>query len=295
MEMISAKTMVTKTKNALWFGTDYNMNIYRGCSHGCIYCDSRSDCYHVERFDEVRAKENSALLLEKELSSKKKTGVIGTGAMSDPYNPFEKTYELTREALKVINRNEFGVAIATKSDLISRDIDILKAIMAHSPVLAKITVTAAQDELSRKVEPHAPTSSERFKAIEALAKEGVFVGVLLMPVLPFIEDNTENIEAIIKMACDSGAKFIYPGFGVTLRQNQRDYYYNALDKTFPGMKSKYIQSFGEAYSCASPNAKVLYQLLKKQCEEKGMLYKMKDIISAYKKGYEDKQISLFDL
>lgn len=295
MEIISAKTMVTKTKNALWFGTDYNMNIYRGCSHGCIYCDSRSDCYHVERFDEVRAKENSSLLLEKELSSKKKTGVIGTGAMSDPYNPFEKTYELTREALKVINRNEFGVAIATKSDLICRDIDILKAIMAHSPVLAKITITAAQDELSLKVEPHAPPSSERFKAVEALSKAGVFAGVLLMPVLPFIEDHPENIEAIIQKAYDSGAKFIYPGFGVTLRQNQRDYYYAALDKTFPGMKSKYIQTYGDAYSCTSPNAKVLYQILKKQCEEKGMLYKMKDIIGAYKKGYEDKQISLFDL
>jgi DNA repair photolyase len=294
MEMISAKTMVTKTKNALWFGTDYNMNIYRGCSHGCIYCDSRSECYHIDHFDEVRAKENSALLIDRELQGKRKTGVIGTGAMSDPYNPFEKTYELTRAALKVINRNEFGVAIATKSDLISRDVDLLKAIMAHSPVLAKITITAAEDALSQKVEPHAPPSSARFKGIEALVKEGVFAGVLLMPVLPSIEDDHGNIEAIIQMAYESGAKFVYPGFGVTLRQNQRDYYYSALDKTFPGLKSKYIKMYCDAYSCTSPNAKVLYQILKKQCEERGMLYTMKDIISAYKKGYEDKQISLFD-
>jgi DNA repair photolyase len=285
--------MVAKTKNAAWFGTDYNMNIYKGCSHGCIYCDSRSDCYQIERFDEVRAKENSTLLLESELSKKRSRGVIGTGAMSDPYNPLESTYQLTRAALEVINRHEFGVAIATKGTLVTRDIDILKKIKRHSPVLIKMTITTADDGLSRKIEPNAPLSSERFEAIEALSSEGIFVGVLLMPILPFIEDSPENITHIIQKAHESGARFIYPGFGVTLRQNQRQYFYDQLDREFPGLKAKYIKAYGDSYSCPVPNAKELHALFAAHCKEIGMLHKMKDIIRAYRKGYEDPQISMF--
>lgn len=293
MEWINAKTMVTRTKNQHWFGTDYNMNIYRGCSHGCIYCDSRSDCYQIEDFDRVRAKIDSEVLLERELSGKRLKGVIGTGAMSDPYNPQEKVYELTRKALGVIDRHEFGVAIATKGSLIARDKDVLKRIQRHSPVICKITVTTADDQLARLVEPHAPSSTMRLDALSQLSQEGVYSGVLLMPILPFLEDSPENLLKLIDLAAEAGAKFVYPGMGVTLRQGQRVYYFDQLDKHFPGLTRRYIEAYGDAYSNPAQNAKALYGLIAKRCETRGLDYKMSAIIKAYKKGYEDRQISFF--
>ncbi|SMC99435.1 SPL family radical SAM protein [Sporomusa malonica] len=294
MEFIPAKSIISgyETGNA-WFGKNYNMNIYKGCCHGCIYCDSRSECYRVENFDEVRAKENALTLIARELASKRRTGVIGTGAMSDPYNPFEKEYRLTRGALELINAHRFGISIATKSDLITRDIDVLKAISSHSPVLIKITITTAEDELCKKIEPYAAESSRRFAAIKELASNGIFTGILLMPVLPFLEDNDKNISEIIYLAYKNGAKFIYPAFGVTLRQNQREWYYKRLDENFPGLKQKYVKQFVNAYECRSPNAKALWQLFQKECDRLGILYKMEDIIKGYKQGYGDNQLSLF--
>lgn len=294
MEFITAKTIISGySENNNWFGNNYNMNIYKGCSHGCIYCDSRSMCYGVENFDRVRAKENALALIERELKSKRKKGVVGTGAMSDPYNPFEKEYKLTRGALKLINRFGFGVSIATKSDLIIRDIDILKKISRHSPVLIKITVTASYDDLCRKIEPNVALSSQRFEAIRELSKEGIFAGILMMPILPFIEDTEDNICRIIDLAQKSGAKFIYPAFGVTLRQNQRDWYYNKLDELFPLVKEKYIKNYGNSYECRSLKSKELWSLFKNKCNELGILYKMNDIIMEYKKPYQAIQLSLF--
>lgn len=293
MEFVSVKTMVGKTKDRRWFGTDYNMNIYRGCNHGCIYCDSRSDCYHVEDFDRVRAKADCLHILEQELSKKRTTGVIGTGAMSDPYNPFEKDYELTRGALKLIQKYEFGVAIATKSPLICRDIDVLSQIQKNSPVLVKITITAADDTLSQKIETNVAPSSKRFEAVRELRESGICAGILLMPVLPFLEDNTENILRIVSQGAEAGAQFIYPGFGVTLRQNQREHYYKALDITFPGTRRQYETSFGEAYSCQARNAKGLHEIFAKACQEKGIAYKMKDIIELYRGPYDKRQLKFF--
>lgn len=296
MKFIPAKSIMSgySDKNS-WFGINYNMNIYKGCCHGCIYCDSRSECYRVDNFDEVRAKENALSLIDGELRSKRRTGVVGTGSMSDPYNPFEKDYLLTRGALELINKYGFGISIATKSDLITRDIDILKSIQKHSPVLLKITITAFDHKLCEMVEPNVAISSQRFNAIKTLSDNGLFAGILMMPVLPFIEDNEENIINIIKSAHDSGAKFIYPAFGMTLRQNQRDWYFKQLDMKFPGLKQKYIKSFGNSYECYSPYAKTLIAIFQKYCREYNILYKMSDIIDGYRKGYEDKQISLFDL
>lgn len=271
------------------------MNIYKGCCHGCIYCDSRSECYRVENFDEVRAKENALVLIERELKSKRRTGVVGTGAMSDPYNPFEKEYQLTRGALELVNKYGFGISIATKSDLITRDIEILKSIQTHSPVLLKITITAFDDELCKKVEPNVAISSQRFSAIKKLSENGLFAGILMMPILPFIEDYEENIINIIESAHESGAKFIYPAFGLTLRQNQRDWYFNQLDLKFPGLKKKYIEQFGNSYECHSTNAKALIPIFQNYCKEYNILYKMSDIIKSYKQGYSDKQLSIFDL
>lgn len=294
MEFVSAKTIISGyAEHKSWFGNNYNMNIYKGCCHGCIYCDSRSECYRINNFDTVRAKKDAIALINKELKSKKRTGVIGTGAMSDPYNPFEKEYSLTRGALELINIHGFGVSIATKSDLITRDIDILKKIKSHSPVIVKITITTCDDELCKKIEPNVGVASKRFSAIKELSDNGIFAGILLMPVLPFLEDNEDNISVIVKLAHENGAKFIYAAFGVTLRQNQRDWYYKKLDDNFPGIKQKYIEQFRNDYECRSPKAKELWKVFQKECDKFGILYKMKDIIDAYKKGYEDNQISMF--
>jgi len=253
IEFIGAKKLTSQyVPNNSWFDINYNMNIYKGCCHGCIYCDSRSECYQIEDFDRVRAKEKAIESIEKELKGKRRKGVIGTGAMSDPYNPFEKKYLLTREALKLINKYNFGVSIATKSPLITRDIDILKEISKHSPVLIKITVTTFDDELCKKVEPSVAPSSERFRAIKELSDNGIYAGILLMPILPFINDSEENIRNIVREAHNSGAKFIFAyGMGLTLRGNQRGYYYDKLKKLFPekNLVLKYTSTYGDNYEC----------------------------------------------
>lgn len=297
MEYIPAKTVVSGyTSNNEWFGTNYNMNIYKGCCHGCIYCDSRSDCYQIKDFDTVKAKENALKLIRDDLRRKVKTGVVGTGAMSDPYNPFEKDLLLTRHALELINAYDFGIAIATKSPLITRDIDILHDIKEQSPVLCKITITTADDDLCKIIEPRVAPSSERFAAVKELSDAGLFTGVLLMPVLPYINDTEENILSIVRNTASAGGKFIFGfgAFGVTLRNNQRSYYYQHLDKHFPGLKETYIRKFGNNYHCVSPHAKKLWTLFTKECEKYGILYQMKDIIRAYKRGYDYTQLSLFE-
>ncbi|MBC8546951.1 radical SAM protein [Clostridiaceae bacterium NSJ-31] len=294
LETVPAKTIVTRAKGG-WFGIDYNMNLYRGCCHGCIYCDSRSACYGIDRFDEVRVKENALELVRNDLRRKVKTGVVGTGAMSDPYNPFEREHEYTRHALELIDAYSFGVAIATKSDLIRRDIDLLQGISAHSPVLCKLTVTTVDEELCRKLEPRAPAAAQRLAAIEALARAGLFAGVLLMPVLPFLEDTTQNVLEVARRARASGARFVYPAFGVTLRQNQREWFYDRLDKQFPGegLRERYQRRFGERYECRSPRARALWEAFSAECDRLGLLYRMEDIVRAYRMGYESPQISLY--
>jgi DNA repair photolyase len=219
--------------------------------------------------------------------------VIGTGAMSDPYNPLEKEYQLTKGALELINRYRFGVSIATKSDLVIRDLALLQKIKSHSPVLVKITITTCDDSLCKQIEPNVAVASNRFATIKQLAGNGIFTGILLMPVLPFIEDNEANVSGIICRAAANGAKFIYPAFGMTLRQNQRDWYYQKLDEHFPTLKQKYIRQFGNAYKCQSPKAQELWQLFQSECDRFGILYKMEEIIRGYKQGYGERQLSLF--
>lgn len=296
MEYIPAKTIVTRTKSAEWFGTDYNMNIYRGCCHGCIYCDSRSDCYGIENFDTVRAKENALQIIRDDLRRKVKKGVIGTGAMSDPYNPFEKELELTRHALELVDAFEFGIAIATKSDLITRDIDILRQIKEHSPVICKVTVTTTDEALASKVEPGAPTPKKRLEAVAELKKEGIFSGILLMPVLPFLEDSVENVMGVVEAAHSAGADFIYPAFGMTLRANQKIWYFDKLQEHFKeeNYPEKYRKAFANNYQCTSKNARKLWEVFAQQCEKYHILYRMEDIIHAYKGHYGEGQLNLFD-
>lgn len=293
MEYTPAKTILQRNKSSEWFGNDYNMNLYRGCCHGCIYCDSRSECYHVEDFDTVKAKQNAAEILRDELRRKVKSGVIGTGAMSDPYNPFEQTERLTEKALMLIDAYGFGITVITKSALITRDTDLYRQIAAHSPVLCKMTITTADDALCRKLEPNVSVSSERFDALAKLSEAGLFTGITLMPVLPFIEDTPENIRAIVRMAHEAGVRCIYPWFGMTLRAGNREYFYDRLDELLPGMSDRYREHFGNRYECPSPDSRKLWSVFTSECERFGILYEMKSIIRAYKAGYEDRQLSFF--
>lgn len=296
MEYIPAKHLVLRNKDTSWFGTDHTMNIYKGCCHGCIYCDSRSECYGVEDFDRVRAKANALEIIRDDLRSKVRAGIVGTGSMSDPYNPFERELELTRKALMLIDAYSFGVAIVTKSDLIVRDIDILGLIKTHSPVLCKLTVTTTDEALAAKVEPHAPGPARRLEAIRKLADAGIFSGVVLMPTLPFLEDSVENVLSVVEAAADAGARFVYPAFGMTMRQNQREHYLAELERRFPGqgLRGKYERQYGDRYQCTSPNAKRLWAAFSKRCGELGLLYEMRHIVSAYQKGYGDMQLSFFE-
>lgn len=295
MEFIKAKTILTKVKDGnLWYGTLYNMNLYRGCSHGCIYCDSRSDCYHIENFDIVRGKENALSILERELSKKREKGVIGIGAMSDTYNPKELEYEITRGALKLILKYGFGVSIDTKSDLILRDIDLLTEINSKNNVIIKFTITTPHDELSKIIEPNVCVSSKRLHAIKKLSDNGLFVGIMMNPVLPFITDKEEDIKELVRLAYEFGAKFIHTYMGMTLRENQKNYYFSKLDKHFMGLKEKYIKYYRNRYNCVVPDYKRLYKVFTDECDKYGILYNMCDIIKAYQKEIKhSEQMTLF--
>ena len=293
METVPAKTLLTKNKSTAWFGCEYNMNIYRGCCHGCLYCDSRSACYRIDDFNNVRTKEDALRILRDDLSRRRVTGVVATGAMSDPYNPFEKKEQLSRHAAELLDAYDFGVAIATKSDLITRDIDVLQSIRSHSPVLCKITVTTADDALAAKIEPQAPSPTRRLAALETLAKAGLYSGVLLMPVLPFIEDSDANILDVVEKSAAAGARFILPFFGVTMREGQREYFLQGLEKAFPdkGYAQKYTARYGMRYSCASPRARQLDAVFTEACAKHGLLHRMGDIVSGYRQGYGPRQLS----
>lgn len=295
MEFMKAKSIMNKvTYGNDWYGVDYNMNLYRGCSHGCIYCDSRSNCYHIDDFDTVRGKEDCFTILEKELKSKRKKGVIGIGSMSDTYNPEEAKYLLTRNALKLISKYGYGISIDTKSILILRDIDILKEINDKNSVIIKFTLTTPHDDLSKMIEPNVCVTSKRLAAIKKLSENGIFVGIMLNPVLPFITDQEEDIKLLVKLAYQNHAKFIHTYMGMTLRENQRDYYYECLDQHFKGLKDKYKKVYQDKYNCTVPNYKRLYQVFTEECDKYGILYRMEDIIKAYKKEIKtNEQMTLF--
>lgn len=279
---IKAKQILNIVKNTEdWFGYDYNINLYRGCSHGCIYCDTRSECYNIKNPNIVAVKKNCIEILRQEIESKRKKGIICTGSMSDPYNPLEKKYKLTQSFLKIAYQNGFGVAILTKSDLIRRDIELIKKISKRAPVIIGITITTIEDYISKIIEPNVSSSSERFNVLKELTNEGIFSGVISIPILPFISDYKENIYGLIELAKENGANFIYSSFGVTLRDRQRDYFYDCLDNHFPGMSQKYKQLYGNSYYAESPNANELYNLYKAKCDSLRIEHDMKKIIKAY--------------
>ena len=295
-EYIPAKHILHRSRTTAWFGTDHTMNLYRGCSHGCVYCDSRSDCYRIPQFDRIKVKENALRVLRDDLARKVRPALIGLGSMSDPYNPLERELQLTRRALELVDAYECGVAVATKSDLITRDIDLYRSIQRHSPVLCKITITTTEDALAAKLEPGAPSPGRRLAAVRELAEAGLFTGVLIMPVLPFLEDAPDQVLSVVEAAAKAGARFVYGGFGVTMRDGQREYLLRKLDQLFPGKElgSRYIQTYGTRYQCTSPRAKQLWTLFSRRCRELGLLYEMRHISSAALRPYRDRQLTFFD-
>ena len=259
-------------------GGHYGMNIYRGCTHGCIYCDSRSRCYHFTHpFEDIEVKQNAPELLEKALRSKRRKCVISTGSMSDPYMHCEERLRLTRRCLEIILQYGFGAAIQTKSDRILQDLDLLEEINHSTKCVVEMTLTTFDDDLCGILEPNVCSTKRRIEVLEKMQEKGIPTIVWLSPVLPFINDTEENITSILKECVRVGVKgIICFGMGLTLREGDREYYYAALDRHFPGLKEKYIRTYGNAYEIPSPDSRQLMHLFRNFCREHQILYKPDD-------------------
>lgn len=272
------------------------MNVYRGCTHGCIYCDSRSACYgFTHAFEDIEVKRNAPQLLEKALRSKRRKCMIGTGAMCDPYMHCEEELGLTRRCLEIIDRYGFGVAVQTKSDRILRDLDLLKSINEKAKCVVQMTLTTYDENLCRILEPNVSTTAERVRALEIFRDNGIPTVVWLSPILPFINDTRENIEGIL--GCCVRAKvhgILCFGMGMTLRQGDREYYYAALDRHFPGLKERYRRRYGQAYEIPSDRNRELMELFYRICGEHGILCHVEDCFAylhEFPERYE--QLTLF--
>lgn len=273
------------------------MNIYRGCLHGCIYCDSRSLCYQMKhKFEDIEVKANAVELLENALRRKRNKCMIGTGAMSDPYMPIEEKLGNMRKCLEVIERYGFGVTMITKSTKVLRDLDLLKKINEKSKCVVQMTLTTYDEDLCRIVEPNVETTYERFRAFKILRDNGIPTVVWLCPILPFINDTEENIRGILDYCVRAKVKGIINfDMGVTLRDGNREYFYKKLDEHFPGLKEKYIRMYGNSYQLSSPNSRKLNMIYKSECIKNGIMCDVNECFE-YLNKYEDKyggeQISL---
>ena len=267
MHFVDAKGILTS--NMGYTG----MNVYRGCSHGCIYCDSRSKCYQFTHpFEDIEVKQNAPELLEQALRSKRKKCMIGTGAMSDPYMHCEEELRLTRRCLEIILKYGFGAAVQTKSDRILRDIDLLDEINRSAKCVVQMTLTTYDDDLCKILEPNVCNTRRRIEVLEQMRERGIPTVVWLTPILPFLNDTEENITSILNECARVGVKGVIDfGMGLTLREGDREYYYAALDRHFPGMKERYITRYGNAYELPSPNAKKLKAVFRQICREHGIL------------------------
>ena len=276
------------------------MNLYRGCTHGCIYCDSRSRCYHMDHdFEDIEVKENAIELLEKALRSKRKKCMIGTGAMTDPYIPLELELGNVRKALELIYKYGFGVTLQTKSDRILRDLDLLSRINKSTKCVVQMTLTTYDDDLCRKIEPNVCVTSERVRVLKILRDSGIPTVVWLCPILPFINDTEENIAGIMDYCTDAKVYgVICFGMGLTLREGNREYFYRQLDRCFPGLKDRYIYEYGSQYEVRSRNHESLMNLFRDKCDKSGIKYNIEEIFT-YLNKFEEKdigsQMTLWDL
>lgn len=278
---------------------DNGMNLYRGCLHGCIYCDSRSLCYQMNHpFEDIEVKENALELLEKALRTKRKRCMIGTGSMSDPYIPIEKDLQLTRGALERIYEHGFGAAVLTKSTLVLRDLELLAKINERSKAVVQMTLTTHDDRLCKILEPNISVTSERIAALKAFRDVGVPTIVWLDPILPFLNDTRENIEGILESCMEAGVKGVLCfNMGLTLRDGNREYFYRQLDRHFPGLKEAYIRTYGNRYEINSPRNAELMKLYHQTCEKAGMMHDIRQIFTylhTFEEKEEELQISLFD-
>lgn len=250
------------------------MNLYRGCRHGCIYCDSRSACYRMEHpFEDIEVKQNALILLEDALRRKRRPCMIATGSMSDPYTPPEEELRYTRRALELILQYGFGMTLLTKSSLVLRDLDLLQRINSQTKCVVQMTLTTWEESLCRILEPNVSTTTERFAALMKLKEAGIPTVVWLCPILPFLNDTAENINRLLDCCEQAGVRGIVQfGMGVTLRQGNREYFYRQLDRHFPGLKERYIGTYGNAYVLESPNSRDLLELLHRRCRDAGILH-----------------------
>lgn len=265
MHFVSAKTILSAQNG---------MNLYRGCTHGCIYCDSRSTCYHFTHpFEDIAVKQNAPALLEQALRSKRRKCMIGTGAMCDPYMHCEEELHLMRKCLEIISRHGFGVTIQTKSTRILRDLDLLCSINEQSKCVVQMTMTTYDESLCRIVEPHVSTTKERFEALEIFRDHGIPTMVWLSPILPYLNDTRENIDGILDYCIRARVKgIICFGMGLTLREGNREYYYAALDRHFPDLKERYQRKFGFAYELPSERSGELMSHFENVCDAHGILH-----------------------
>ncbi len=276
------------------------MNLYRGCLHGCIYCDSRSKCYHMEHaFEDIEVKENAIELLEHALKHKRKKCMIGTGSMTDPYIPLEMEIGNVRKALQLIYQYGFGFTVITKSNRIMRDLDLLQKINEKTKCVVQMTLTTCDEDLCRKIEPNVCTTKERFQVLKTLRDAGIPTVVWLTPILPFINDTEENISGILDMCIEAKVYgIICFGMGLTLREGNREYFYEQLDCLFPGLKRKYIQMYGNQYIVGSPENDRLMKLFTRKCSENGIVHNNEQIFQ-YLHTFEEKnpaeQLSLWNI
>lgn len=267
------------------------MNIYRGCSHGCIYCDSRSLCYQMNHdFEDIEVKANAVELLENAMRRKRYKCMIGTGAMSDPYMHIEQKLGNMRKCLEIIEKYGFGVTVLTKSSKILRDLDLLKKINEKSKCVVQMTLTTYNEDLCRIVEPNVETTYERFKTLEVMRDNGIPTVVWLCPILPFINDTEENLRGILDYCVRAKVKGIINfDMGLTLRDGNREYFYKKLDEHFPGLKERYIRIYGNDYEIPSPNSKRLTEIFRNECRKNGIMCDVNECFE-YLNRFEDKYI-----
>ena len=272
------------------------MNLYRGCQHGCIYCDARSKCYQMNHvFEDIEVKENALELLEAALRSKRRPCMIGTGSMTDPYMPLEMELRMTRKTLELVEKYGFGVTVLTKSDRILRDIDILNRINGQTKAVVQMTLTTMDDDLSRILEPNVCTTRRRIEVLKEFQREEIPTVVWLCPLVPFLNDTEENVRGIVQACRDAGVRGIINfGMGLTLRDGNREYFYAGLDRHFPGLKERYIRTYGSAYNIPSPKSKQLERIFHEACEAYGIWHDNNQIFT-YLHTLEEKQeqMSLF--
>lgn len=288
MHFVTAKSLLTRSNG---------MNLYRGCAHGCVYCDSRSVCYQfTHAFEDIEVKQNAPELLEEILRKKRKRIVISTGSMSDPYQPCERELKLTRRCLELIEKYSFGASVITKSDLVLRDIELFDSINRKAKGVLQMTLTIADDRLSRLLEPNVCTTSRRYEVLKKFQERNIPAVVWMTPILPFLTDTEENLRTILAYCFDAGVKgIVLFNAGLTLRDGDREYYYRALDRHFPGLSDEYRKRYGNAYEVNSPDSEKLMRIFRSECEKHGVLHDP-DACFRYIAEIPDRQtqMSLFD-